>query len=235
MGILAERHTPRETPRAKTPYRTGQDISLERSDYANGHLWAKAVSTVAFRNVMGRQPSLCEQQMLQGVAWAESNYGNGWKGQGAGSYNMGAIQAGKPPCDADEFLYTDTHPTASGDNVPYEICFRKYPSPLAGFEHLVKILYVNRPTVLAAAEACSIAGVSKAMYETTYYEGWGATPAERIGNHIKYLTRALTTVTKGTGDPMPASTGGTFGDGASAFGWALVLGGAGFMFYKAVS
>lgn len=185
----------------------------------NIHLWARDILIQAFREVMSREPSAAELQGAQAVAWGESNYGRGWvKGtdsRAKASNNWGAIQAGKPNngvCPAGTFLYEDTHPTKSGTNVKYQICFRAYGTPLEGAKDLIKTLYGSKRKgnadesrgvgLLNATRDGSVEGFSTSMYDTGYYEGWGKNREERIANHVKYMNRHLKTISKATGEPI---------------------------------
>lgn len=169
------------------------------------HVQARALVNEAFKNVYGREATRNEAQFAQAVARIETNYGAAWKDAGAGSNNMGAVQSGRPPCNpATSFEYTDTHPTSAG-SVPYRICFKKYPTPAAGMEGLIAVLYKQRPAVLAAAATGDIRAFSSAMYDTKYYEGFGATREARIANHVKAITGVLVGITKALDEPMPAS------------------------------
>lgn len=144
-------------------------------------------------------------QALQGVAWLESRYGSGWRGAGVNSWNMGAIQAGHPPCNPDKsFLYTDTKPQPDGSSIPYKICFRKYPSPAEGFADLARVVYSKRrASVLQAALEGDLYKVSKTMRETLYYEGFGPTQEARIANHHKALHLAVVRIARALGEKMP--------------------------------
>lgn len=157
-----------------------------------------------FIQTMGRQPSLLEVQFLQGIAWLETQYGQGWKGAGVGSNNMGAVQAGRPPCNPDRsFLYQDSQPTSSGTNIPYQICFKKYPSQIDGMADVARIMYKNMHV-----DPTSIEAVSTQLYDHHYYGGFGKTREERIRHHISALTKALQLQTKALGESMPPATGG---------------------------
>lgn len=157
--------------------------------------WAIAGTEAA----LGREPTLLEVQFVQAVALLESSYGAGWKKDGVGSWNMGAVQAGKPPCDpATSFLYTDSHPQDDGSSVQYEWCYRKYPNPEAGMQHVAQILY-NQMGI----EPTSIEAVSTQMYDKHYYEGFGATREERIAKHIGVLNAGLEKITAALDEPMP--------------------------------
>lgn len=169
------------------------------------HAQARDWAIQGFKSIFGVEPTLLQRQWLQVVALAESQYGAGWKGEGVGSWNMGAVQAGKPPCNpSTSFLYTDTHPNADGTSTPYSICFRKYPGPVEGMADVARILFKQMKI-----EASSIRDLSTQMYEKHYYEGFGATKEIRINNHVKYLTNWMTKMVTALGEPMPPVEGGT--------------------------
>lgn len=176
------------------------------------HAQARKVIESAYRSEFGDSPTLCEAQFAQTIALIESQYGSGWGGAGAGSNNWGAVQAGKPPCDpATSFTYTDTHPTDTGQSIPYSICFRKYSTPEAGAAHMIRILYKQMPRVSAAALRCDSYGVSAAMYDSRYYEGFGATREARIANHHKAVLFRLKQITTALKEPMPVAKAGSGG------------------------
>lgn len=154
-----------------------------------------------FEKVFGNVPTRVERQALQGVAWLETRYGGGW---GIKTFNMGAIQKGKPPCDpADSFEYTDTTPTSSGASIPYRICFKKYATAADGFMDLARVVYKRRPSVLMAAQSGDLYEVSTALRKTYYYEGFGKTQAERIANHHRALRAAVVRIARALGERMP--------------------------------
>lgn len=168
------------------------------------HTEAKEWAAKGFESIFGREPTLLERQWVQVVALAESQYGAGWKGEGVGSWNMGAVQAGKPPCNpATSFLYTDTHPNSDGTSTPYSICFRKYPGPVEGMADVARILFKQMKI-----EATTIRELSTQMYDKHYYEGFGSTREVRINNHVKYITSFMTKMTKALNEPMPPVEGG---------------------------
>jgi len=167
------------------------------------HTQAREWAHDGFVSIFGREPTLLEVQFVQAVALLESGYGQGWKNDGIGSWNMGAVQAGKAPCNpATSFEYTDTHPNSDGTSTPYTICFKKYPGPVEGMADVARILYKQMKI-----EPVSIQAVSIGMYEHHYYEGFGATKEARINNHIKALTAGLTKITNALGEPMPPAGG----------------------------
>lgn len=163
------------------------------------HKDARAWAIAGTEAALGREPTLLEVQFVQAVALLESGYGAGWKGDGVGSWNMGAVQAGKPPCDPSmSFLYQDSHPQDDGSSVTYEWCYRKYPTPEAGMQDVARILYDQM-----AITPTSIQAVSTQMYDKHYYEGFGATREERIAKHIDALNNGLEKITTALDEPMP--------------------------------
>jgi hypothetical protein len=151
----------------------------------------------------GLTPSTPAQRLAQGVGMLETRCGRGWSGAGVGSFNWGAVQAGSSSWTGATFEYVDTHPNPDGTSTTYRAKFRKYPDNLSGCLDFLRILYVKRPTVLAAAQSGDSGGVSSALYATRYYEGFGATPADRVRNHHKALERMLKSIDAALVPPDP--------------------------------
>lgn len=171
------------------------------------HASARRILTSAFAQV-GITPNAAALQAAQAVALGESNYGAGWKGEGKGSNNWGAVQAGRLPCGPDAFVYKDTHPNPDGTSTPYEICFRKYETPEAGAAHMLQILFTRKGAkdagVLEAALSGDLKAFSQAMYNSHYYEGFGATPEARVANHHKMLRANVERIAKALNEPIAA-------------------------------
>lgn len=168
------------------------------------HAEARAIFAEAYRSKYGVDGRVCVLQALAGVAWLETQYASGWGKAGAGSWNFGAIQSGRTPCDPSRsFEYTDTSPKPDGTSTPYRICFRKYASPLEGAADLVRVMYQKRPLVLAAAESGELYDVSTALYDTVYYQGFGKTREARIRHHHTALLSAVTRIARSLREPMP--------------------------------
>jgi hypothetical protein len=147
------------------------------------HIRAKELSQEAFTTMFGVEPNLGERQYLQAVACRETTYGGGWKGDGVGSNNMGAIQGGSPPCAATEFETQDTHE----DGSVYRWCYKRYPTPLDGWIDLVHVLYEVRPGVrLFAANGEFMRAVAE-QRRTKYFEA----PLERYQKGIDSCLREL--------------------------------------------
>lgn len=167
------------------------------------HRQARPRVVAGFVERYQREPTIEEVQPVQGVGWLETRYNTAWKGAGVTSNNWGAIQSGRPPCPvATSFQYTDSSPQPDGTNKPYVICFRRYATPELGASDLVRVVYVRRPSVLAAAQSANLYAVSAALHQTRYYEGWGATIAQRIANHHKALTSAVRGIATALGEPF---------------------------------
>lgn len=156
------------------------------------HQVARAFARSALETRFDREPFAGETKALTGVACIETSYGDGWKGAGKNSNNMGAIQCGSS-WKGDRFWYIDTHPNADGTSTSYRIDFRKYRTPADGWFDLTNVVFVNRgrQVVRDAAVASDFYRVSQMLHQTGYYEGFGKTVAERVNNHYRALSRAI--------------------------------------------
>ena len=156
------------------------------------HIQAREYARAALIQEFQCDPSYGEIVALAAIACLETNYGDGWQGHGVGSYNMGAIQCGGT-WTGRRFAYIDTHPNANGTSTPYRIDFRKYATVEEGWSDLVRVVYINRGRhiVREAAQAESWADVSAGLHQTGYFEGHGATVADRIHNHLIALEGAI--------------------------------------------
>ena len=125
---------------------------------------------------------------VQAVAEYETHYGQGWKGEGKGSNNWGAIHATR--CDPDHtFPAKDTLPDGTG----YEACFRWYDSPAEGARDLVREIE-RRPAALEALEAGDLEEFATVLYETEFYHGKGATSEARIRYYAGALAGKITKI-----------------------------------------
>jgi hypothetical protein len=163
------------------------------------HAEARALATAALSKRFGMAPSAGEVRALAGIGNLESHYGDGF----GSNNNIGAVQAG-PDWTGETFIHKDTHPNPDGTSTTYETKFRKYPTRKAGWEDLaIQAFSVRgRSSVRAAAKNSDWAGVSRALYKTGYYEGFGKTEDERIDNHVKALTSAINSADKAVGSTM---------------------------------
>jgi hypothetical protein len=156
------------------------------------HADARAFATRALTQRFGGAPSAGEVKALAGIGSLETSYGDGWKGDGAGSHNIGAIHADSS-WTGDVFTATDTKPNDDGTSTTYTTRFRAYPTAFDGWLDFVNVAFVQhgRSSVRIAASNNDWPGVSRALYETGYYGGFGKTPAERIQHHVTALERAI--------------------------------------------
>jgi hypothetical protein len=165
---------------------------------------AAPIMAQAFALEVGREPSRVELDGLLAVARLETHFGSAWDTEaGAASHNWGAIQAGRNrdgSCPVGSFGHGDTHPTATGDRA-YTACFRSYPSDVDGARDVVRT--VRRTAAVAAAlRAGDVLQLSRAMYRAGYYEGHGATPAERIAGHARLFWGAMAANQRERGRPL---------------------------------
>lgn len=167
------------------------------------HTAARALMLAGFLEKFGRAPTRPEVQCEQSVGFLETGYAQTWRGPGVGSWNFGAIQGVGP---AGFFQYTDTHPNPDGTSTTYTARFAKYADGPGGTAALVYEVYQthDRDTlVLPAATAGDTLGFSTGLHTTGYYEGFGATVAERIEHHHASVLNACRLMALEIGEPMP--------------------------------
>lgn len=160
------------------------------------HANARAAATVALTERFGGTPTSGEVDALAGIGLLESGYGEGFPG----TNNVGAITADKS-WHGDTFEHKDSYPDDNGHQVWYVTKFKKYPTLADGWRDLANEAYSNRGRSGAreAAKRNDWAGVSKVLFETSYYKGVGKDEAERIANHVKALTSAIRAANKEVG------------------------------------
>lgn len=138
-------------------------------------------------------------QGAQAVARGETYYGKGWKNACKGSHNWGAVQS----TDATGCAATDTHPDANGGSTPYAARFRVYATDDDGAADFLRILL--RGDVPAALEAGDAHAIAAAMHANGYYEGFGATVADRIQNYANAIAKNARAVASGNAEPLLVS------------------------------
>ncbi len=180
--------------------------------------WAREIIVTAFKDVMGREPTQAEAQGAQAVARLESSYGQGWRAAGAGSNNWGAVQTRDN--SAPGFQYQDSYTNNRGEVVKYNVRFKSYPTPVEGAKDVIKHLFKSNrkqqkltpqnragggdipgpgraELLVQAATNGDVYQWSKAMWWTTYYEGFGAQVQKKIDNHVKAMNSSLASIAAG--------------------------------------
>jgi peptidoglycan hydrolase-like protein with peptidoglycan-binding domain len=164
----------------------------------------RQIVVAGWQSVVQRPPKLFEAQVVHGFAMLESGFGRAWRGAGAGSFNMVAVQASGPPCDPRySFPYDDTHPNEDGSSTAYHACFKKYTSPHEGIADAVRVAITGRPSVREAIKSGSELAVSAAMFTSGFYEGFGPDEDDRIVNHYKALITHMQRTAALLGEKMP--------------------------------
>lgn len=165
------------------------------------HVRAKAATD----SIPGLTPN--ESLFVRGVAWHETNDGLGWKqGEGAGSFNMGAITTNHPgPLD---FMHQDSR-NDTGQVITYTTWFKGYPSFQEGLKGLAD--FVLRPNVKAALKKGDFPGAVAAMYANHYFLGIHPrnTPtgnAANVQDYVNAVTHAVATISSHTGDKIQKSS-----------------------------
>lgn len=194
-----------------------KEAAFSASAHANLHRWAAGIVDQAFRQVMGRTPTPAERQIVMAVSDLESNYGKGWKEQGSGSHNWGAVQT---KSKENSFSHQDS--SAQGK---YITNFKAYPDDIAGAADVVRNLFkangrqrmpdpnnanramgasINGPgrgeLIQAAARSGDTDAFSRAMWYTNYFEGTAPDFAERIRVHANAIQRNVDSIASALGE-----------------------------------
>jgi peptidoglycan hydrolase-like protein with peptidoglycan-binding domain len=170
------------------------------------HEKARNETNAALIRVMGHS-DLCVRQFLQTIGLCETSYGYGWTGDGVGSNNMGAIMRGRPPCGADAFGHGDRDELGN----PISACFAIYPTREAGWDDLVRVLYLqkkpDRHPVLIAAQNCDVDGAVAAMKASGYF-------TLALSEYQKKARACASEIASALGEPNPAPKVGAGGSSA---------------------
>jgi hypothetical protein len=195
------------------------------------HREGRAALLQAWPIVTGAPATLPELQIAGAVANLESAYGtatfrnrhvftdeNGistFDTPGdpvTGTFNVGSVQCGHlPPCGAGCFEATDSSPakiTASNPSGLYQACFVLAATMADGMRTFIKQITTQRPLSWAAMRAGDIDAFSDAMHREHYYEGFGATVADRINNHAHAVDVGVHEIAAAMGEPIAATRGG---------------------------
>lgn len=216
------------------------------------HQAGRAKLLASWPGVTGVEPGLAELQIAGAVANLESAYGTAtFRNKHAftdsdGNFsvqepgdpvsntdNWGAMQCSNlPPCDGVTcFEATDTSPRKITDQNPlgyYQACFQLGSGP----SKFIKLVTVNRPNSWAAMRAGDIDAFSQNMHDTGYYEGFGATVADRVNNHAHAVEQGVNAIAAALGEPVMATRGGA--DLANTGPWpvrVLSVVSIGYLFY----
>ncbi len=199
-----------------------QAVLFKEATSADVHKWASGIVNRAFRQVMGRQPTPAERQIVMAVSDLESSYGRGWgHGQstgGQGSHNWGAIQtkSKKEP----SFSHGDS--SAQGK---YKTRFKVYPDDVSAAADVVSTLFKSTrkqqlpdpeeeqrtlggeipgpgrgELIEAAAQAGDTLAFSKAMWYTTYFEGTAPEFTQRIQQHAQGIQNRVNSIASALGE-----------------------------------
>jgi hypothetical protein len=141
-------------------------------------------------------PSLtaAESQAVRAVASHETSYGTGWKdGEGAGSFNMGAIMTGETADACSGFKHGDSNPDEK-----FNGCFKVYPSESSGYRDLIRVLL--KSNVRNAARKGDLLGIARAMFDNHYYTGTSHEPEVNIERYHDALRSNLDSIIAATGE-----------------------------------
>jgi hypothetical protein len=182
------------------------------------HKWARGIVEQAFAQVFpGVKPSRASLQLVQANGALESTYGlatspPSW----IGSNNWGAVQCqkqGEPggPCPDGCFPAEDETPVGKRP-----VCFRKYPSHVAGCAHMLKVM-TRTPEERDALLAGNLPNLARAMRDASYYVSFdlmkkhGPEKGKEldIERRIKRMDQLIREQAQGIGEPDEVDRRGT--------------------------
>lgn len=178
------------------------------------HEEAKLTLEEAYREVFSvediRGADLWAVSIAHAIGLMEGGYGANFHN------NWGAITATPNPdgsCPPGTFQHGDS----SFELGEYQTCFRAYETSLDGARDFLRVLYVNRPEVYAAAQAGDIRGVAQEMYASNYYLGT-APPDQKdangdytnVNNYVEFIGKGVDDIADlYTPEPGSGGSGGT--------------------------
>jgi hypothetical protein len=193
------------------------------SDAPHTASWARTLLASVWDPAWG--PRAAREAGILAIARLETGFAR-WK---AGSpcetsNNWGSMHSA--PGSTDGCLAEDSHT----DGTRYPQRFKTWPTPEEGLIAFVSLLR-KRARTWAALATGSATELAIAMRKDLYYEGWGATEADRIAGYEIALTRASAATARELGAPSLALTrlAGSWRWGAALL--VAALGGAGTWIY----
>jgi hypothetical protein len=175
--------------------------------------WARALLASVWDPSWG--PRAAREAGILAIARLETGFAQ-WK-QGSGceeSNNWGSIHVA--PGQPGGCLATDSHP----DGTRYPQAFKVWPTAEEGLIAFVSLLK-SRARTWAALATGDATALATAMRADKYYEGWGATEADRIAGYEAVLVTASAANARTLGVPSLALTRAV---GSWRLGLALIVG-----------
>lgn len=176
--------------------------------------------------------SLAAAQVIQAIGMHETGYGSAWTGNGVGSNNVGALQAGRVPADGVAPPGTFVGGDKSALGKPYKILFRAYPTLLDGWVDMIKLLTVRMTKVAAVIHSPNIRDVAQAMHDSRYYEGDATGGKNPVDGYAAALKRHVLAITKELGEPLAADAPATNANPLRGVLALLVLAGGIYYWYR---
>lgn len=179
---------------------------------------ARQALSDAWDTVSGLPPKTAAAlQMVQAVALGpEGNDGAScWSRCPGVCHNWGGLQlpgspvthdGSTPECPAGSAPCVDTTPNADGSSTSYGVCFMTYDSQAAGARAFVQRLIITHQTASEVGSG-SADQMAQAMYASHYYQGFGATEAERVDGYAKAIASAAERIAGSLGEPVYVTRG----------------------------
>lgn len=174
-------------------------------------------------------------QMVQAVALGpEGSDGGGcWSRCPGVCHNWGGVQlphspvthdGSAPTCPPGSAACVDTTPQSDGSSKSYGVCFKTYGTQAEGAADYIRTLVLRSNDTQAAVGSGSAKAMAEAMYDSHYFQGFGATKEERVDTYAKAIVSAAERIAESLGEPQHVTMGG--GVSSSAAAWLLFGAGA---------
>ena len=172
----------------------------------NKHIWARQIMLEAFREKMGREPTIEEIQYLQAVAFGETGYGAwGGKPEMAGSNNWGAehcsmaqqkdptLQSGLNALGSIAGFFGTVNignncipsSDSSSNGKGFNVSFKKFNTPKDGAASMIGRIMKGSPNAAAAVSGgFPIMHMSYGMRRDSYYGGFCRDATKKYGAQV---------------------------------------------------
>lgn len=200
------------------PTKIYRSVSADLGDLGDPNAASRQAARAALSEAWDQVPGLPPKtdaalQMVQAVALGpEGSDGGGCWGRCPGvCHNWGGVQlpgspvthdGSEPDCPDGSSPCVDTTPQSDGSSKSYGVCFKTYASQADGAVDYIRTLVLRSNDTQAAVGTGDAHAMAVAMYESHYYQGFGATKEERVATYAKAIDAAATRIATSLGEPV---------------------------------
>jgi hypothetical protein len=215
---------------------SGSDLNGPDDPNASARQAARAALSDAWDRIPG-MPAKTDSalQMVQAIALGPegSDGGSCWSRCPGVCHNWGGVQlpgspvthdGTEPSCPDGSAPCVDTTPQSDGSSKSYGVCFKTYPSQADGAVDYLRTLILRSNDTQTAVGSGSALKMADAMYDSHYFQGFGATREERVATYAKAIMSGARRISGSLGEPLYLSEDG--GGGVSSDDAGMLLFGA---------